>query len=254
MRRQRMEWHYRIKSISLCAWATVMIFIVLVTGLTVLSTATTASERAKRWAAKHSSSLPASLDTVLLFPEHFQKAIYASWSPDSKLALQREYLTRVISEDALLNEEQRAALRIFAEYLSASDFDSLVPKRDGLILLEHRNHDVLGEHGPRVLRRGAWRQAEAKSGATSYWHRLVAGRLTLTERILGAFVVAASDNECNCWVETCGKYDCPGHPIENPCYPNTPEESLCSRAEYDNCDWSESRPCNGVCNKEPIFD
>ena len=161
---------------------------------------------AEAWVAAHSDQLPDGLQALNLYPEAFQDAIYASFSPEQKLSVWRQFLNRKAGELATVSGVKAAFLRRFAAALSLEDFTGTSERRLEMGVLVAEGEVVLGAQFD-LLRSNAWRRStlvrEPLGGGIGQLIRILP--LHLATYLLTPNQVAAVE-DCDCWVDEEGQY------------------------------------------------
>jgi len=174
-------------------------------------------ERASAWVASHRTDLPRDYDEIAMYPTEYQNAILSTLAPEERLRYWQRHLGVVGEYGPSLTPAQTAFLRKNISAMADDDGRSRpsVFGHEAMVLFGGRadlfNRDRLGP-GPlarRLLNLGLGRTVELL-------------RLRVVESVLSLVTVAARLDDCNCWVQGGGMYDCPGDPSNKACLPNTP--------------------------------
>jgi hypothetical protein len=214
--------------------------------------------RALSWVSGHASRLPMRPEEIEMYPSAYRLAIYDVSAPDTRLAVVRRHLDRLI-EHGGLTSSQRTYVAELRKTLQAADLAVSGPVTPATQQLFDQAQARMGA-AARLLGVERWSQTADRPSITAVplGTSLEATRLMLGEALTRWATGDAQQNPspyCNCSVFAGGKWDCADKKGSlKSCIPNPPNSALCrtvipgSAGGLNLCDIYHQRSCDGMCN------
>jgi hypothetical protein len=219
----------------------------------VLGARGTQADRAAAWVRAHSESLPTRLDAINRYPAEYQRQIYTALQADKKLALWREYILRIAEAADVLAPSQRLFLKRAADVPTVDDFRWGAPQSERTRFLIAEAGRALATQRGVVAAHGIWSSplVTRRYLGGGFWETLRGYRVRLNEYLLSGGSVSASGDNCDCWLQEEGIYDCQGK-FCNPRVQGPPpwDDESC-RYVSSGCGLFDNEPCDGFCSGGP---
>jgi len=203
---------------------------------------------ASAWASAHATGLDLNLAALNRYPATYQDAIYEAMPAAKKLAIWREFLAES-AQSGRLTPLKRDVLGRVGAAMRPQDFVPGTDRLPRMRFLIEEAEVVLGADF-RLLKSGAWRRVTTGQDLLDTPFATLArlAPLFAKERLLQPATVAAAD-DCNCWVDESGQYDCAARSgFHKFCAPHAGSTVCEPIGSYNGpCGLYDDRPCDGMC-------